>query len=67
MLQEIQFGYIRRPTHKSRQYEQDLYETCHHKYAVLTDGENGFALWNDCKYGLSAKDSRLSLTLLRRL
>lgn len=65
VLQEIQFGYIRRPTHKSRQYEQDLYETCHHKYAALTDGENGFAVLNDCKYGLSAQDSRLSLTLLR--
>jgi alpha-mannosidase len=65
VLQEIQFGYIRRPTHKSRQYEQELYESCHHKYAVLTDGENGFALINDCKYGLSAEDSRLSLTLLR--
>lgn len=65
VLQEIQFGYVRRPTHKSRQYERDLYETCHHKYAVLTDGENGFALLNDCKYGLSARDSRLSLTLLR--
>ena len=65
VLEEIQFGYVRRPTHKSRQYEQDLYETCHHKYAVLTDGENGFAVLNDCKYGLSAEDSRLSLTLLR--
>ncbi|MDE6516311.1 MAG: hypothetical protein K2L18_00460, partial [Acetatifactor sp.] len=65
VLEEIQFGYIRRPTHKSRQYEQDLYETCHHKYAVLTDGENGFAVLNDCKYGISAEDSRLSLTLLR--
>lgn len=65
VLEEIQFGYIRRPTHKSRQYERDLYETCHHKYAALTDGENGFALINDCKYGLSAQDSRLSLTLLR--
>ncbi len=65
VLEEIQFGYIRRPTHKSRRYEQDLYETCHHKYAVLTDGENGFALLNDCKYGLSAEDSRLSLTLLK--
>lgn len=65
VLEEIQFGYIRRPTHKSRRYEQDLYETCHHKYAVLTDGENGFALFNDCKYGLSAEDSRLSLTLLK--
>ena len=65
VLEEIQFGYIKRPTHKSRRYEQDLYETCHHKYAVLTDGENGFALLNDCKYGLSAENSRLSLTLLK--
>lgn len=65
VLEEIQFGYIKRPTHKSRQYEKDLYETCHHKYAALTDGENGFALLNDCKYGVSAEDSRLSLTLLR--
>ncbi|MCM1057110.1 MAG: glycosyl hydrolase-related protein [Firmicutes bacterium] len=65
VLEEIQFGYIKRPTHKSRRYEQDLYETCHHKYAALTDGENGFAVLNDCKYGLSAEDSRLSLTLLR--
>lgn len=65
VLQEIQFGYIRRPTHRSRQYERDLYETCHHKYVALTDGENGFAVLNDCKYGMSAQDSRLSLTLLR--
>ncbi len=65
VLEEIQFGYIRRPTHRSRQYEQDLYETCHHKYAALTDGENGLAVINDCKYGLSARDSTLSLTLLR--
>lgn len=65
VLEEIQFGYIRRPTHRSRRYEQDLYETCHHKYAALTDGENGFAVLNDCKYGLSAENSRLSLTLLR--
>ncbi len=64
-LEEIQFGYLKRPAHRSRQYEQDLYETCHHKYAALTDGKNGFALLNDCKYGISARDSRLSLTLLR--
>lgn len=65
VLEEIQFGYLKRPTHRSRQYEKDLYETCHHKYAVLTDGENGFAVLNNCKYGISAQDSRLSLTLLR--
>lgn len=65
VLEEIQFGYLKRPTHHSRQYEKDYYETCHHKYAALTDGANGLALINDCKYGLSANDSRMSLTLLR--
>lgn len=64
-IEEIQFGYLKRPTHKSRQFEKDMYETCHHKYAALTDGENGFAILNDCKYGISAKDSKLSLTLLK--
>jgi alpha-mannosidase len=42
-----------------------MYETCHHKYAALTDGRNGIAVLNDCKFGISAKDSRLSLTLLK--
>lgn len=64
-IEEIQFGYLKRPTHKSRQFEKDMYETCHHKYAALTDGENGLAILNDCKYGISAQDSRLSLTLLK--
>lgn len=63
--EEIQFGYVKRPTHKSRQYEKDMYETCHHKYAALTDGRNGIAVLNDCKFGISATDSRLSLTLLK--
>lgn len=63
--EEIQFGYLKRPTHKSRQFEKDMYETCHHKYAALTDGRNGIAILNDCKFGISAKDSRLSLTLLK--
>lgn len=65
VIEEIQFGYFKRPTHRSRQYEKDYYETCHHKYAALTDGANGLALINDCKYGLSAHDSKMSLTLLR--
>ncbi len=64
-IEEIQFGYIKRPTHKSRQYEKDMYETSHHKYAALTDGRNGLAILNDCKYGISAQNSRLSLTLLK--
>ncbi len=64
-IEEIQFGYLKRPTHRSRRYERDMYEHCHHRYAVLSDGENGLAVLNNCKYGISAKDSTLALTLLR--
>lgn len=65
ILSETQFGYVKRPTHRSRLYEQGMYEIPQHRYSVLTDGENGFALLNDSKYGLSAKDSTMALTLLR--
>jgi alpha-mannosidase len=65
VLSETQFGYIKRPTHRSRLYERGMYEIAQHRYSALTDGENGLLLLNDCKYGLSAKDGEMALTLLR--
>ncbi|MCR5033242.1 MAG: hypothetical protein K6A92_10305 [Lachnospiraceae bacterium] len=64
-LAETQYGYLKRPTHRSRSFDRDRYETAHQRYVALSDGEMGLALLNDCKYGYSAKDSRLSLTLLK--
>ncbi|MBP5184305.1 MAG: alpha-mannosidase, partial [Lachnospiraceae bacterium] len=65
VISETQFGYIKRPTHRSRLYERGLYEIAQHKYSAMSDGENGIALLNDCKYGLSAEDGEMELTLLR--
>jgi len=65
MVSEIGYGAIKRPTHKSRQYDRDLYEVSQHKYSFMTDGRNGLAIINDGKYGISGNDSRMSLTLLR--
>ncbi|MCR4586993.1 MAG: alpha-mannosidase, partial [Lachnospiraceae bacterium] len=64
-IAETQYGYLKRPTHRSRAFDKDRYETAHQRYVALTDGENGLAVLNDCKYGYSAKDSCLSLTLLK--
>ena len=64
-LHEIQFGYVERPTHRSRRYDQDRYEVCNHRYTALTDQGHGCAVLNDCKYGVSAEGSAISLTLLR--
>ena len=62
---EIQFGFIKRPTHRSRQYDRDRYEVCAQRYTAISDGASGAAVINDCKYGVSVNDSEIRLTLLR--
>ena len=64
-INEIQFGYVKRPTTSSRDYDKDRFEVCNHRYSALYDGRNGFALLNDCKYGISMPHGTLALTLLR--
>lgn len=64
-LQEIQFGYVKRPNHASRPHDADRYEVVHHKWSALAEANRGFALLNDCKYGISVNDNTMSLTLLR--
>ncbi|OZB95153.1 glycoside hydrolase family 38 C-terminal domain-containing protein [Paenibacillus sp. XY044] len=64
-MQEIQFGYVKRPNHASRPHDADRFEVCQHKWAVLAEANRSFALLNDCKYGIAVQDNTMSLTLLR--
>ncbi len=64
-INEIQFGYMKRPTHRSRLYDSDRFEVCNHRYSALCDENHGAAVLNDCKYGISMNGSALQLTLLR--
>ncbi len=64
-LNEIQYGYMNRPTHRSRLYDSDRFEVCNQRWSALTDQNQGAALLNDCKYGISMHDSEMRLTLLR--
>ena len=64
-IHEIQFGYVKRPTHRSRQYDRDRYEVCNHRYTVLEDGGAGAAVLNDCKYGVSTAGNEIRLTLMK--
>lgn len=64
-LQEIQFGYVKRPNHASRPHDADRYEVVQHKWSALAEANRGFGLLNDCKYGISVSDNTMSLTLLR--
>ena len=62
---EIQFGYMARPTHRSRLYDIDRFEVCNQRYSALCDQSHGAAVLNDCKYGISMNGNALQLTLLR--
>ena len=60
---EIQFGHIRRSNHRSTDAEKARFEVCNHKYSDLSETSYGVALLNDCKYGLSAKEGSMRLSL----
>lgn len=64
-LNEIQFGYIKRPNHMSRQYDQDRFEVSNQRWTTLTEENYGVAVLNDCKYGVSMEDNSINLTLLK--
>ena len=69
-INEIQFGYMKRPAHRSRPYDSDRFEVCNQRYSALCDEGHGAAVLNDCKYGISMNGDpsgfgALQLTLLR--
>lgn len=64
-VNEIQFGFVRRPTHRSRPYDADRFEVCNHRYTALCDEARGAAVLNDSKYGVSMLGDEISLSLLR--
>ena len=62
---EIQFGNVRRPTHKNTSWDKARFEVCAHKWADLSEPGYGAALLNDCKYGYDVHDGVLSLSLIK--
>ena len=62
---DIQYGYVRRPTHNNTSWDEAKFETAGQRYADLSQDDYGVALLNDCKYGYRVKGSVLDLNLLR--
>ena len=61
--QEIQFGYLRRPTTRNNSVDKAKFEVLNHKYTDLSEHNYGVAILNDCKYAISAYGGQLRLTL----
>ena len=62
---EIQWGNVRRPTHRNTSWDWARFETCAQKWVDLSEGDYGAALLNDGKYGHDIRDNVIRLTLLR--
>jgi alpha-mannosidase len=64
-MEEIQFGYVKRPTRQNRRYDADRFEVCAHRYTALWEPGRTAAVLNDCKYGISTSGNSMELTLLK--
>ena len=62
---EIPYGTIERPTTRDNSWEQAKFEVPAIRWADLGDGQHGFSLINESKYGYDAKGNVLRITLLR--
>ena len=62
---DIQYGHVKRNTHKNTSWDRAKFEVVGHKYADLSNNDYGVALMNDCKYGYSIFDNTIDLNLLR--
>jgi alpha-mannosidase len=62
---EIPYGNITRPTTRNNTWEKAQFEVPAMRWADLGDGQHGFSLLNEAKYGYDAEGNVLRLTLLR--
>ena len=62
---EIPYGSIERPTTRNNSWEKAQFEVPALRWADLGDGQHGFSLLNESKYGYDDKDNVLRISLLR--
>lgn len=67
---DIQWGNVKRPTHRNTSWDWARFETVAHKWVDVSEGDYGVSLLNDCKYGHDIQDNAptgctMRLSLLR--
>jgi alpha-mannosidase len=62
---DIQYGNVKRPTHRNTSWDHARFEVVGHQWADLSEEGYGVALLNDCKYGYDIRDNCMRLTLLK--
>jgi alpha-mannosidase len=62
---ETMFGVHKRATHRNTTWERARFEVSAHRFVDLSEPTYGVALMNDAKYGHSAVDGELGISLVR--
>ncbi len=62
---EIQFGHVRRPTHRNTTWDRARFEASMHRWVDMSEADFGVALLNDCKYAYDCHEQTVRLTLVR--
>ncbi|MDL2301850.1 glycosyl hydrolase-related protein [Lachnospiraceae bacterium OttesenSCG-928-D06] len=62
---DIQFGTVKRKTHRNTSWDMTKFEICAHKWIDLSKDDYGVALLSDSKYGFKALDNIMDINLLR--
>ena len=62
---EIQFGHVKRATHRNTSWDRARFEASMHRWVDISEPDFGAALLNDCKYGYDAVEQLVRITLLR--
>jgi len=62
---DIQDGLLRRPTHGNTPFDAPKFEVFGHKFVDYSESTYGAAILNDCKYGYSARDGNIGISLLK--
>jgi alpha-mannosidase len=62
---ETMYGVHKRPTNRNTAWERARFEVSAHRFVDLSEPTYGVALMNDAKYGHSAVDGTLGISLVR--
>jgi len=62
---DIQFGHVRRPTHRNTSWDAAMFEVCAHRFVDLSEPDFGVAVLNDGRYGHAVQDATVRVSLQR--
>ncbi len=62
---EVQYGNVKRPTHRNTSWDKAKFEVYGHKWIDVSETGYGVALLNDCKYGYNVFEDTIKITAIK--